>query len=132
MDTLTYDQMMDSYGFIPFNHQKPNFFPVDLRPIFDHTGKEIPGHVAVQRGDSGDVLAVHSDKYSMVPYEQHFQIFEEAIGVSASARLTCVSPPTSPGQRGQDLPPVSFPRAHDDAGHGVLQKADRAAHLHVR
>lgn len=82
MDTLTYDQMMDQYGFIPMNHQKPNFFPVGTQPIFDHTGKAIPGHKAVMRGDTGDVLAVHSDKYSMVPYEEHFAIFEEAIEVS--------------------------------------------------
>jgi hypothetical protein len=82
MDTLTYDQMMETYGFIPFNHQKPNFFPVGTQPIFDQAGKAIPGHKAVMRGDTGDVLAVHSDKYSMVPYEEHFQIFEEAIEVS--------------------------------------------------
>ena len=83
MDVLaTYDGMMDKYGFIPFDHHKPHFFPVGSYPIFDNRGAEIPGHKAVMRGDTGDVLAVHSDKYAMVPYEEHFALFEEAIGVS--------------------------------------------------
>ena len=75
MDTLSYDQMMDKFDFIPFNHQKPNFFPAGTQPIYDADGDVIPGHKCVVRNDTGDVLAVHSDKYSMVPYEEHFQIF---------------------------------------------------------
>lgn len=83
MDALmNYSDQMEQYGFIPFNHQKPNFFPVGTQAIFDFQGKAIPGHKAVMRGDTGDVLAVHSDKYAMVPYEEHFQIFEDAIEVS--------------------------------------------------
>jgi hypothetical protein len=83
MDALmSYGDMMEQYGFIPFDHKKPNFFPVGTQKIFDVTGKAIPGHRAVMRGDTGDVLAVHSDKYSMVPYEEHFALFEEAIEVS--------------------------------------------------
>ena len=83
MDALmSYSDQMEKYGFIPFNHQKPHFFPVETKPIFDNRGSPIPGHKAVMRGDTGDVLAVHSDKYAMVPYEEHFQMFEEAIEVS--------------------------------------------------
>ena len=83
MDALmSYSDQMEKYGFIPFNHQKPHFFPVETKPIFDNRGSPIPGHKAVMRGDTGDVLAVHSDKYSMVPYEEHFALFEEAIAVS--------------------------------------------------
>jgi hypothetical protein len=79
---VSYQDMMDSYGFIPFNHQKPNFFPVITTPIYDRLGQVIPGHQAVVRDDTGDTLAVHSAKYSMVPYEEHFALFEEAIEVS--------------------------------------------------
>lgn len=79
---LSYQDQMEKYGFIPFNHQKPNFFPVDTQAIFDPQGRIIPGYKAVMRQDTGDTLAVHSDKYSMVPYEEHFEIFERAIGES--------------------------------------------------
>jgi hypothetical protein len=78
----TYDGLMEKYGFIPFNHQKPNFFPVGTAEIYDHKGRVIPGHKAIWREDTGDTLAIHSDKYSMVPYEEHFEIFERAIAES--------------------------------------------------
>src|SRR5262245_10889095 len=78
-----YDDVMDRYGFIPFNHKRPAEFPVQLQDIFDARGQIIPGHKAVMRGDSGDTLAVHSDKYALVPYQQHFDAFEKAIRESA-------------------------------------------------
>lgn len=74
-----YDQQIKDYGFIPFDHQKPNFFPVAMKPVFDATGKAIPNYQRVERGDTGDTLAIHTDAYSMVPYERHFSLFEEAI-----------------------------------------------------
>ena len=80
---LSYQDQMEKYGFIPFNHQKPNFFPANTVPIFDGQGRAIPGHKAIMRQDTGDVLAVHSDKYAMVPYEEHFEIFERAIAESS-------------------------------------------------
>jgi len=79
----TYSDMMKSYGFVPMNHEKPLWFPVETQPIYDARGKIIPGHQAVVRGDSGDTLAVHTDKYSLVPYQQHFEIFERAIEQSS-------------------------------------------------
>ena len=132
MDTLTYDQMMETYGFIPFNHQKPNFFPVGTQPIFDHTGKAIPGHEAVMRGDTGDVLAVHSDKYSMVPYEEHFQIFEEAIEVS-NLNSTNMRIATDFQDNGAKIfRQYLFPEHTMMLDTSVRDEADRAAHLHVR
>jgi Domain of unknown function (DUF932) len=77
-----YDEVMDKYGFIPANHIKPIDFEVLLNGIYDKQGRRIPGHKAVVRGDTGDTLAVHSDKYSLVPYQVHFDAFEKAIDLS--------------------------------------------------
>ena len=78
-----YDEVMDKYGFIPANHAKPIEFEVLLNGIYDRQGRKIPGHKAVVRGDTGDTLAVHSDKYSLVPYQVHFDAFEKAISLSS-------------------------------------------------
>jgi hypothetical protein len=78
-----FDQQMAQHGFIPFDYKTPNFFPVGLAPVYDALGKEVPGYKRVERGDTGDTLAVHSDAYSLVPYERHFQLFEDAIAKSA-------------------------------------------------
>ena len=78
-----YDDLMAKYGFIPANHVKPIEFTVSLNGIYDARGRKIPGHKAVIRDDTGDTLAVHSDKYSLVPYQVHFDAFERAIGQSA-------------------------------------------------
>lgn len=75
----TYAAMMREHGYIPMNHSTPYFFPVDAGPIYDDRGKKIPGHQRVFRGDSGDTLGIHTEKYTMVPYEKHFSIFEDAI-----------------------------------------------------
>ena len=77
-----YDDVMDKYGFIPANHVAPIDFEVLLNGIYDRQGRKIPGHKAVVRGDTGDTLAVHSDKYSLVPYQVHFDAFEKAIARS--------------------------------------------------
>jgi hypothetical protein len=61
------------------NHTAPQFFPVEAGPIYDDKGKVIYGHQRIYRGDSGDTLAVHSSSYTMVPYERHFALFEDAI-----------------------------------------------------
>lgn len=81
-----YDGLQEKYGFIPMNHQEPVFFPVDQGAIFDQRGAFIPGYKRIFRGDSGDTLAVHTDSYSMVPYEKHFSMFEAAIRKSEQLR----------------------------------------------
>jgi Domain of unknown function (DUF932) len=78
-----YDEVMDKYGFIPANHVAPIEFEVGLNGIYDRQGRKIPGHKAVVRKDTGDTLAVHSDKYSLVPYQVHFDAFEKAISLSS-------------------------------------------------
>src|SRR5580765_448680 len=80
-DNAMYDEVMDKYGFIPANHAKPIEFEVLLNGIYDRQGRKIPGHKAVVRSDTGDTLAVHSDKYSLVPYQVHFDAFEKAISL---------------------------------------------------
>jgi hypothetical protein len=77
-----YDEALSKYGFIPMNHQAPQFFPVEAGPIYDDKGQQIHGHQRIYRGDSGDTLAVHTSKYTMVPYERHFALFEDAIAKS--------------------------------------------------
>ena len=79
---MMYEEVMDKYGFIPANHVKPIEFEVLLNGIYDAKGRKIPGHKAVVRGDTGDTLAVHSEKYSLVPYQVHFDAFEKAIAKS--------------------------------------------------
>ena len=76
---MSYAELMDRHGFIPANHVEPIDFTVELNGIYDRQGRRIPGHKAVIRSDTGDTLAVHSDKYSLVPYQVHFDAFEKAI-----------------------------------------------------
>ena len=73
---------LQKHGFIPFNMLEPVFFEVILAPIYDADTKVIPGYRSVRRMDSGDTLAVHSDKYSLVAYQTHFDAFEAAIKAS--------------------------------------------------
>lgn len=74
-----YDELLAKHGFVPMNHVAPQFFPVQSGKVYDDKGHEIPGYQRIFRGDTGDSLAVHSSKYTMVPYERHFSLFEEAI-----------------------------------------------------
>lgn len=77
-----YDDLMDKHGFIPSNHKAPVFFPVTMEKLYTKDNKEIPGYRGIMRGDTGDILKVHTDSYSLVPYEQSFGTFEEAIDKS--------------------------------------------------
>lgn len=76
---MVYDEQMARYGFVPFNHLVPIEFSVSMNGIYDAKGRRIPGHSAVVRDDTGDTLAVHSAQYKLVPYQEHFHAFEEAI-----------------------------------------------------
>lgn len=80
MDVQTsYSAMMDQHGFVPMNHQAPQFFPVSTEHVYDGLGKVVPNYKRIVRGDTGDTLHVATDSYTLVPYEEHFSIFEEAI-----------------------------------------------------
>jgi hypothetical protein len=71
------------YGFIPRNHSKPVFFPINEGKVYDEVGKAIPNHKRIYRGDTGDTLHIATSSYAMVPYERHFEQFEDAIERSA-------------------------------------------------
>jgi hypothetical protein len=60
----------------------PADFPVTLRPIYqahNETFPEIPKRRAVVREDTGQVLAVVSDRYALVPHQRILELVEEAI-----------------------------------------------------
>src|SRR5580765_2343966 len=73
------DLLTERYGLIPFDHKEPRFFPVEKKPVYDDQGREIPNYCRIERSDTGDTLAVHSNAYQMVPYEQNALVFETAI-----------------------------------------------------
>lgn len=80
MDVQTsFASLMDQHGFIPMNHTAPQFFPVGTDAVYDEKGNKVPNYKRVVRQDTGDTLAIHTDSYSLVPYEEHFEMFEEAI-----------------------------------------------------
>jgi hypothetical protein len=61
----------------------PADFPVILRPVYQALAgsyPEIPKRRAVVREDTGQVLAVVSDRYALVPHQRILDLVEEAIG----------------------------------------------------
>jgi hypothetical protein len=79
---VTFADQTAAHGFIPMNHVAPQFFPILEGPVYDDAGKKIPGHKRVYRDDTGDTLGMHTDSYTLVPYERHFEVFEHAIYAS--------------------------------------------------
>ena len=75
---MTYAKQMEDFGFVPANHESPLYFPVALKPL-SCMGHELPGYQAVVREDEERVLAVHSDRYSLMPNERVYALFDEAI-----------------------------------------------------
>lgn len=73
---------LQAKGFIPMNHVAPQFFPVETAKVFDADGKVIPNHQRIFRKDTGDTLGIHRSSYTMVPYERHAQLMEDAIRAS--------------------------------------------------
>lgn len=71
--------LMEEHGFIPANHAAPNFFDVELKAVYDSRNQKIPGYQCVQREDTGDVLALHSEKYQLISYQDSFSEFDAAI-----------------------------------------------------
>jgi hypothetical protein len=60
----------------------PADFPVGLEPVFyrrDGSIEPVPNRVAVVRQDTGQALAVVSDRYTLVPHQRILDIVEEAI-----------------------------------------------------
>ena len=58
-------------------------FPVMLRPIYQSNQDKyaaIPKRRAVVRDDSGQVLAIVSDRYTLVPHQRILELVEDAIG----------------------------------------------------
>lgn len=80
---LPFQAQMEQYGFVPANHEKLNWFPVDAGSIYDNQGNQIPGYMRVFREDTGDVLAVHSDSYTVIPYRTVFEKFDQALADSS-------------------------------------------------
>lgn len=84
---MSYQHLIERFGAIPANHVSPVMFPVKLRDVFIDAGvtadhKPIEGYKAVYREDTGKVLAVHTDAYKLVPHEEVFETFDEAIDAS--------------------------------------------------
>lgn len=61
----------------------PADFPVVLRPVFhedeDEGRKLIPARKAIVRQDTGDAIAVVSDRYTLVPHKRILDIVDQAI-----------------------------------------------------
>lgn len=75
-------QSLSNAGFIPANHDQPNYFPVSLKPAYDEHGFKIPGIQRVVRGDTGQTLKTHTDAYSLIPYEETFTKFDNELNSS--------------------------------------------------
>lgn len=58
-------------------------FPVRLRPLYydaDFSYEPVPGRLAVVREDTGEPLAVVSERYTLVPHRRILDAVEEAVG----------------------------------------------------
>lgn len=80
MDVVAaYQDKLDAYGYVPIDHDKPNFFPVDLLPCFDGDRNELPGVKRLVRTDTNELLKIHSDSYGLISYEDSFAKFDEEL-----------------------------------------------------
>ena len=77
-----------------------SFFPVAMRPA-EVDGRQVPGFVAVQREDTGAVLAFHRQGYRLIRNAEVFSAFEEALQASSLdlARLSIDDDMTHGGAR---------------------------------
>jgi hypothetical protein len=76
---MNFHDSMTEFGFVPANHSEPNFFPVDIGAVYDDKGGEISGHKRVFRKDTNETLSLQSNQYALIPYEESFGQFEQAI-----------------------------------------------------
>lgn len=77
-----YASQLDRFGFVPMNHHEPKWFPVRAGSVYDERGSEISGYQRIWREDTGDNIALHTSDYQLVPYEQNFERFDQAIAKS--------------------------------------------------
>lgn len=73
---------MQEYGFTPMDHDRPAYFEVRETPVFNEAGKRIAGHKLIERVDTGDSLAIHSESYRVIPDARVFGAFEVALNAS--------------------------------------------------
>lgn len=78
---MGYMDKMETYGFVPANHQAPNFFPVELVPV-EAGGRTVEGWRALVRSDTGAVLHCWQDGYRLVAHEAATAAFDRAIAAS--------------------------------------------------
>jgi hypothetical protein len=78
----SYQDKLDAYGYVPIDHDEPNFFPVALQDIFDGSGNTIEGSKRLVRTDTNETLKVHSDGYGLISYEDSFAKFDEELNRS--------------------------------------------------
>jgi hypothetical protein len=63
-------------------------FPVEMQPVFDQFGEEIPGSQCVMRTDNNTVLGVHGSRYSIVPHDDVVNsIMDAASGIGGDPKL---------------------------------------------
>ncbi len=69
-----------------FGTETQAYFPVSLQPVFvGDEGSQAPDFQAVVREDTGAVLGIHRGSYKLVPNQEIFEPFEEAIAQSGIA-----------------------------------------------
>lgn len=73
---------MQEFGFTPMNHDRPAYFEVSEKPLFNQEGKRIAGYKLLERADTGDTLAVHTEAYRVIPDARVFGAFESALNRS--------------------------------------------------
>lgn len=54
---------------MPFDSNNDWAFPVEMQPVFDQHGEQIPGSKCVMRTDTNEVLGVHGSRYQMVSHD---------------------------------------------------------------
>lgn len=62
-------------------HGHPADFPVTLEPVFVRSNGSfapVPNRLAVTRTDSGETLAVVSDRYALVPHQRILDLVSQA------------------------------------------------------
>ena len=68
--------------FMPMNHVKKEFFPVEVTDLFDDGGTRVDGWQLVRRSDTGEKLHVHTSSYKLIPFEDNVSAFEDALNKS--------------------------------------------------
>lgn len=76
---MLYEDKAKTFGFVPMNHDKPNWFTVQTEPVYTDKGIQIPGYNRLYRTDTNDSLCIHSDSYRPVNDEDVFSAFEQSL-----------------------------------------------------